>query len=215
MLNDLRVGFRMLLKRPGTSAIAVLALALGIGLTTTMFSIVQGAFMRGLPFEESERLDVRFQDDQVWHCYLPDALPSQLYGYRVHGPYDPAKGHRFNPNKVVLDPYAKVIGRDLRWDDALFGYKVGDPGADRVCDAVRAGPVELRNSVVHALEGDPTDPAVAPLASRCVAGFPTSDAAGEVAFLDLASYFLHGNSSAAAVRCGSGHQKASTLLGAK
>ena len=56
MLNDIRVGLRMLLKRPGTSAIAVLALGLGIGLTTTMFSIVQGAFLRGLPFEESDRI---------------------------------------------------------------------------------------------------------------------------------------------------------------
>ena len=52
--------------------------------------------------------------DKVWHAYLPDVLPGQLYGYRVHGPYEPAKGHRFNPNKVVLDPYAKLIGRDLR-----------------------------------------------------------------------------------------------------
>ena len=62
----------------------------------------------------------------VWHGYLPDVEPGQLYGYRVHGPYDPAKGHRFNPNKVVLDPYAKAIGRDVKWDDSLFGYKVGD-----------------------------------------------------------------------------------------
>jgi isoamylase len=63
--------------------------------------------------------------DQVWHCYLPDVLPGQLYGYRVHGPYDPPNGHRFNPNKLVLDPYAKLIGRELRWDDSLFGYEVG------------------------------------------------------------------------------------------
>ena len=54
----------------------------------------------------------REQTDQVWHGYLPDVQPGQLYGYRVHGPYEPAKGHRFNPNKVVLDPYAKAIGRD-------------------------------------------------------------------------------------------------------
>ena len=64
----------------------------------------------------------RSTTDQVWHGYLPDVAPGQLYGYRVHGPYEPAKGHRFNPNKVVLDPYAKAIGRDLRWDDSLFGY---------------------------------------------------------------------------------------------
>jgi isoamylase len=63
--------------------------------------------------------------DMVWHGYMPDVEPGQLYGYRVHGPYDPKKGHRFNPNKIVLDPYAKAIGRDVRWDDALFGYEVG------------------------------------------------------------------------------------------
>jgi glycogen operon protein len=80
--------------------------------------------------KEAERIEVPHRDDQVWHCYLPDALPGQLYGYRVHGPYEPARGHRFNANKLVLDPYAKAIGRDLKWDDALFGYKIGDPTAD-------------------------------------------------------------------------------------
>jgi glycogen operon protein len=79
---------------------------------------------------ESHRIVLPEHTDQVWHCYMPDVLPGQLYGYRVHGPYEPAKGHRFNPNKVVLDPYAKAVGRDLRWDDSLFGYKIGDPAAD-------------------------------------------------------------------------------------
>ena len=68
--------------------------------------------------------------DMVWHGYLPDARPGQLYGYRVHGPYDPGAGHRFNPNKVVLDPYAKSIGRQVRWDDSVFGYTIGDPRDD-------------------------------------------------------------------------------------
>ncbi len=75
--------------------------------------------------KESIRISVKEITDQVWHVFLPDVLPGQLYGYRVHGPYEPAKGHRFNPNKVVLDPYAKMIGRDLRWDDSLFGYPIG------------------------------------------------------------------------------------------
>jgi glycogen operon protein len=79
---------------------------------------------------ESERIVLREHTDQVWHAYLPDVQPEQLYGYRVHGPYEPQKGHRFNPNKLLLDPYAKAIGRDLRWGDELFGYKVGDPAAD-------------------------------------------------------------------------------------
>src|SRR5580658_10080677 len=69
---------------------------------------------------EAERIELREHTDQVWHAYLPDALPGQLYGYRVHGPYEPAQGHRFNPRKLVLDPYARSIGRDVHWDDSLF-----------------------------------------------------------------------------------------------
>jgi len=60
----------------------------------------------------------------IWHGYVENLRPGQLYGYRVYGPYDPKNGHRFNPNKVLLDPYAKAIGRPLRWDDSLFGYDV-------------------------------------------------------------------------------------------
>lgn len=65
---------------------------------------------------ETQRIALPEHSDQVWHGYFPDILPGQLYGYRVHGPFDPANGHRFNPNKILLDPYAKGIGRDLRWD---------------------------------------------------------------------------------------------------
>ncbi len=79
---------------------------------------------------ESARIEMPEYTDLVWHAYLPDAIPGQLYGYRIHGPYEPAKGHRFNANKVVLDPYAKAIGRRLKWDDSLFGYKLGDEQAD-------------------------------------------------------------------------------------
>ena len=75
--------------------------------------------------KESQRISLTEKTDQVWHSYLPDCLPGQLYGYRVYGPYEPTNGHRFNPNKVVLDPYAKLIGRDIRWDDSLFGYRMG------------------------------------------------------------------------------------------
>jgi glycogen operon protein len=75
--------------------------------------------------KETHRVVMPEQTDQVWHGYLPDVVPGQLYGYRVHGPFEPQYGHRFNPNKVVLDPYAKSIGRDVRWDDSLFGYKIG------------------------------------------------------------------------------------------
>jgi glycogen operon protein len=66
----------------------------------------------------------------VWHGYVPGLRPGQLYGYRVHGPYEPEQGLRFNPNKVLLDPYARAIGRPLRWDDALFGYELGHDDGD-------------------------------------------------------------------------------------
>jgi len=76
------------------------------------------------------RIRVREQTRGAWHIYLPGIAPTQLYGYRVHGPYEPDKGLRFNPNKLLLDPYAKAIGRELKWADELFGYTLGDPNAD-------------------------------------------------------------------------------------
>jgi len=79
---------------------------------------------------ESHRVPITEQADMVWHAYLPDVLPGQVYGYRVDGPYNPAEGHRFNKNKVVLDPYAKAIARQTRWGDEMWGYKVGDAKAD-------------------------------------------------------------------------------------
>jgi isoamylase len=84
--------------------------------------------------QESHRVELPEQTDMAWHGYLPDVQPGQLYGYRVHGPYEPAQGHRFNPNKILLDPYAKAIGRDLRWGDEMFGYRVGREGEDLSMD---------------------------------------------------------------------------------
>src|SRR5688500_14234450 len=72
---------------------------------------------------ESARIELREYTDLVWHAFLPDVRPGQLYGYRVHGPYEPTKGHRFNAHKVLLDPYALAIGRPLRWADEMFGYR--------------------------------------------------------------------------------------------
>ncbi len=69
---------------------------------------------------ETERIVLPEKTDQVWHGYLPDLKPGQIYGYRVHGPQEPGRGHRFNPFKVLLDPYAKSIARGLRWDDAVL-----------------------------------------------------------------------------------------------
>ncbi len=82
-----------------------------------------------------QRVELRERTDQVFHCYLPEARPGMLYGYRVHGPYKPEEGHRFNPHKLLLDPYARNIVGAMRWSDALFGYTIGsrreDLGMDR------------------------------------------------------------------------------------
>ncbi len=79
---------------------------------------------------EIERIVLPEYTDQVWHGYMPDIRPGQLYGYRVHGPWDPAGGHRFNPAKLLLDPYAKQLWGQLRWSDAHFGYRIGSPRDD-------------------------------------------------------------------------------------
>ena len=79
---------------------------------------------------EIGRLTLPEYTDEIWHGYVPDARPGLLYGYRVYGPYDPQAGHRFNSNKLLLDPYAKALSGQLRWSDALFGYRVGSSRAD-------------------------------------------------------------------------------------
>jgi isoamylase len=79
---------------------------------------------------ESHRIPVEERTDQVWHIYLPEARPGQHYGYRVHGPYEPEAGHRFNPAKLLIDPYAKAISGTIEWSDAMFGYRIGDAAAD-------------------------------------------------------------------------------------
>jgi glycogen operon protein len=80
--------------------------------------------------QELERIELPEYTDEVWHGYLPDARPGTTYGYRVYGPYEPTAGHRFNPNKLLLDPYAKQLIGDLTWNPALFGYTIGSPDAD-------------------------------------------------------------------------------------
>src|SRR5579863_4125038 len=79
---------------------------------------------------ELERIELPEFTNEVWHGYLPDARPGTIYGYRVHGPFDPRNGHRFNPNKLLLDPYAKAFVGTLRWHNALFGYTIGAKDED-------------------------------------------------------------------------------------
>jgi glycogen operon protein len=85
--------------------------------------------------EETRRVPMVEQTDQVWHVYLPDARPGARYGFRVDGPYEPGAGHRFNPAKLLIDPYAKALTGPVDWHDAVFGYPVGEgPDADLVAD---------------------------------------------------------------------------------
>ena len=79
---------------------------------------------------ELERIELPERTEDVWHGYLNDVSPGQLYGYRVYGPYAPERGHRFNPNKLLLDPYAKRLAGRLVWNDAHFGYRTGSPRED-------------------------------------------------------------------------------------
>ena len=74
---------------------------------------------------ESHKIPLHEPTDHVWHFFLPDVRPGQLYGYRVHGPYEPEKGLRFNPAQLLIDPYAKAISGRITWSNALFAYKIG------------------------------------------------------------------------------------------
>ncbi|MGI8643705.1 MAG: glycogen debranching protein GlgX [Thermomicrobiales bacterium] len=80
--------------------------------------------------EESVCYALEEQTAHVWHGYLPGVRPGQIYGYRVHGPYEPHQGHRFNANKLLIDPYARAIDGTVDWDEPVYGYTIGDPEAD-------------------------------------------------------------------------------------
>jgi isoamylase len=88
--------------------------------------------------QELARISLPEFTDEVWHGYIPGVKPGQLYGYRVHGPYSPDEGHRFNNHKLLIDPYAKELRGELRWNDAHFGYVVGEN--DEVIDERDSAP---------------------------------------------------------------------------
>src|SRR5690606_16543529 len=97
-------------------------------------------------FDEKGRREVRRFPlpectDEVWHGYLPDAGPGLVYGYRAHGPYDPKRGHRFNAQKLLIDPYARKLLGSVKWSDALFGYRVQHPKADLSFDRRDSAPL--------------------------------------------------------------------------
>src|SRR6266850_8619122 len=80
--------------------------------------------------DETARIELPEYTDEIWHGYVPKAKPGTIYGYRVHGPYEPEAGHRFNPNKLLLDPYARAHIGALEWNPACFGYTLGADGDD-------------------------------------------------------------------------------------
>ena len=100
--------------------------------------------------DQTESAKIRIEDrtHHVWHVYLPGLKPGQLYGYRVHGSYEPQYGHRFNPNKFLIDPYAKAISGSVRWHDSLFGYEIGHPDADLSFSEIDSAPFMPRALVI-------------------------------------------------------------------
>ncbi len=93
---------------------------------------------------DAPRKSVRFtlpeRSEDVWHGYVPGLSPGQLYGYRVHGPYSPQQGHRFNPHKLLIDPYARALSGSIQWDKAMYGYRVDSPYTDLTIDSATAHP---------------------------------------------------------------------------
>lgn len=94
------------------------------------------------------RINIRECTHNNWHVYIPGIKPGQTYGYRVYGPYDPANGHRFNPNKLLIDPYARAINGLIQWDDALFGYDIRHADKDLSFSETDSAPYIPKSVVV-------------------------------------------------------------------
>jgi glycogen operon protein len=124
----------------------------GIGVNFALFSAnatrVDLCLFDAAGEQELERIALPEYTDEVWHGYLPDARPGTVYGYRVHGRFDPEQGHRFNPNKLLLDPYAKALVGEVRWSDELFAYVMGSEKADLTVDARDSAPFMQKCRVV-------------------------------------------------------------------
>jgi glycogen operon protein len=97
---------------------------------------------------EATRITLPERTEDVWHGYVPGIGPGQLYGYRVYGPYNPAQGHRFNPHKLLVDPYAKALSGTITWDNSLYGYRIGSPYTDLTIGKRDSAPYAPRSVVV-------------------------------------------------------------------
>ncbi|HSC17595.1 MAG TPA: hypothetical protein VLC74_01665, partial [Rhizomicrobium sp.] len=125
----------------------------GLGVNFSVFSR-HAERMQLCIFDSAGRREVRRYDlpehtDEVWHGYLPDALPGLVYGFRAHGAYEPQNGHRFNPHKLLLDPYATGLIGNLKWTDAVYGYRIGSPRADLSFDRRDSAPAMVKSIVAH------------------------------------------------------------------
>ena len=98
--------------------------------------------------KEQQRIELPEYTDEIWHGYIEGIGPGTVYGYRVHGPYEPEQGHRFNPNKLLLDPYSREFVGQLRWDHACFGYTIGADGDDLTFDERDSAPFVPKSVVV-------------------------------------------------------------------
>ena len=98
--------------------------------------------------KEIARLELPEYTHEIWHGYVPDLQPGALYGYRVYGPYDPENGHRFNPHKLLIDPYARELAGDIAWNDAHFGYELGHEEKDLSFDTRDSAPLTPKCKVV-------------------------------------------------------------------
>ena len=101
------------------------------------------------------RVELVDVDAFVWHAYLPNVAPGQRYGYRVHGPNDPASGKRFNPSKLLLDPYAKAVEGQVKWGQSVYGYDFGDPDSRNDEDSAGHDDAGRRRQPVLRLGGRP------------------------------------------------------------
>mgnify|MGYP002713048006 CR=1 FL=1 len=128
----------------------------GFGTNFSLFSEVADAVELCL-FDETgreERVELTEVTGYCWHAYLPEVEPGQRYGYRIHGPWEPARGHRCNPAKLILDPYAKAIEGEVRWDEAVFPYRMDAPDRSSGTDSAPFMPKCVVHQPFFDWEGD-------------------------------------------------------------
>lgn len=99
--------------------------------------------------EEIARIAILENDNNIWHVYLPNIKPGQVYGYRVYGPYNPQEGHRFNPNKLLIDPYGRLLTGKLIWHKAIFGYDIDSPQKDLSFSTLDSAPYVPKSVVAE------------------------------------------------------------------